>query len=320
MIELVKYFKILFLSAKISRQRLKDFAADHLTRLIANNPGAIFAILITDTTAALNAYVGNLEQESTAVSNQEGDTLGMDESKAALLLNISDNEKQVAYTYRNDNVKYKKFYPGGIMEYNDADLPTLETISGRYKGTLATNAADFTTDFVDAFNAAQQKFVDDRGTQTVSFSAVSTERGDIVSSKAKLAFQLTKNLLTIALQYLGQEEKAPVYFNQAILNAAFKESIIKVDAILNPLETQNAFDSSTIPTLNFKLTVEGAGSVFAGYAKDAVTPIDVHTGKEGNASAPIFFTSGDAGFTLDNFYLNVTSASGTTLRYILEKV
>ena len=47
MLEIVKFFRILFLSQKISRQRLEDFASDHILKLTANNPGGIFTGLLT---------------------------------------------------------------------------------------------------------------------------------------------------------------------------------------------------------------------------------------------------------------------------------
>lgn len=91
MIELVKYFRILFLSPKISRERLRDFCRDHLQRLTANNPGGIFTPIITALTTAYNAYNSDLTAYVTKVAQKEGRTLDADAKRTALLKNISDN-------------------------------------------------------------------------------------------------------------------------------------------------------------------------------------------------------------------------------------
>ena len=67
MIELAKYFRILFLSGKISRERFKAFCEDHIARLNGNNPGGIFTAELTAVTALYNAYYG--EKDFSSISN-----------------------------------------------------------------------------------------------------------------------------------------------------------------------------------------------------------------------------------------------------------
>src|SRR3989442_8566816 len=113
MIELIKYFRILFLSPKISQERLKLFCEKHIQQLTSNNPGGIFTPILTAVTNAYNAYYGDLASKSINRAVQEGLTVAMEASRAALVQNIRDNEKLIKYTYRNNMAVYEEFYPQG---------------------------------------------------------------------------------------------------------------------------------------------------------------------------------------------------------------
>lgn len=320
MIELMKYFRILFLSKNLSRERLKDFTEDHIQRLTANNPGGIFTGILTALTTAYNSYFGDLSSESINVAVQKGKTEAMNESRAILLRSLSENEKLVAYTYRSNQPVYLEFYPQGLSEYYDADIPTLETISNRYKNILADHAADFTPTFVSDYNTIQTTYVTNRAAQQAAMGSVAGERSDLVTSKADLARQLTTNLLTIALQYVGNESKCEVYFNQAILNAAFAESETKITADINPGATDNVFENITKATVGLMIKNTGTVPLTFGFAAAADTPVTptpdntIPAGEERGGSA------GERGWTPTNKYLNVTNSDGLIGSYVVEKV
>ena len=316
----MKYFRVLFLSAKISRERLKNFTEDHIQRLTVNNPGGIFTGILTAITTAYNSYFGDLSSESINVAVQEGKTLAMKESRVALETTLSENEKLIAYTYRNNQPVYLEFYPLGITEYLRADIPTLETISNRYKNILADHAADFTPAFVSNFNTVQATIVTNRAAQQAAMGSVAGERSDLVTSKTDLALQLTTNLLTIALQYVGNESKCEVYFNQAILNAAFAESETKITADINPGTTDNVFENITKPTVALMIKNTGTVPLSFGFAETgsmAISPTPDNTIPAGEERGG---TAGELGYTTTNKYLNVTNSDGVIGSYVVEKV
>ncbi len=320
MLQFIRYFAILFLSPKISRSRLKSFAEDHILRLTANNPGGIFTSILTAVTTAYNAYFGDLSSETLNLTVQESKTIAMNESRVALEARLSDNNALVTYTYRNDESTYHLFYPNGMNEYLDASIDDLETISGRYKSVLASHSGDFSNDFVSEYNTIQQTFVDNRSAQTTAKANVSSERSDMATSKVTLANQLTVNLLTIATKYVGDESKAAVYFNQAIINAAFTESASKVENDINPRETQNDFDNTSGPEIKYKMSVEGPGTLYFGFGETAETLIDANTGKAVNETEDKTFTASEMGYTSEKLFLNVTNSEAVTLSYAIERV
>lgn len=319
MIELIKYFRILFLSERLSRERLKDFTEDHIQRLNASNPGGIFTAILTAVTTAYNNYFGDLSSESLNIAVQKGKTQAMNESRTALLKNLSDNEKLIAFTYRSNQPVYLEFYPQGLSEYYDADLPTLETISERYKTVLGNHAADFAPAFVTEYNTLQGTYVSNRSAQQAAMGSVSGERSDLSGTKNALALQLTTNLLTIALQYVGNESKCEVYFNQAILNAAFAESERKVAGNIDGNETLNVFDNVTKPEVEILVKNTGSVPLNIFFMPDATTPAPnsenvIPAGDSRGARAS------DFGWSSTNKYLNITNYSPDTGSFVVEKV
>jgi hypothetical protein len=317
MIELVKYFRILFLSTKISRERLKGFTEDHIQRLTANNPGGIFTLILTNVTNAYTAYYGDLSSESVIDSVKQGKTVAMNDSRTALEKNISGDEKLIAFTYLNNPSLYQEFFPGGLTEYHNADLPTFGTIADRFKAALAAHSADFPPAFVSAYGTLHTTFTANRTAQLAAFGTLSGERSDVVASKLKLAKQLTTNLLTIALQFVGDESKADVYFNQALLDAAFREADKRVSNDINPGETANVFDNVISPDIRISIKNESEQALVAGFVTAAdVIPalITIASGNE------IILNASELGWTSEKHFFNISNGSGVAGRYTVEKL
>lgn len=307
------------MSPQISQERLKAFCEDHIQRLIANNPGGIFTAILTAVTAAYNAYFGDLSSKAVNEAVQEGKTVAMNDSRDALQKNISDNEGHIKYTYRSNLPFYEEFYPLGLTEYQQADLATFDTITLRYRTVLSNHAADFAPAFVGEFATVRDTFVLNRNAQLAAKGNVASERSDIATTKPILAKQLTVDLLTIALQYAGDESKADVYFDQAILNAAFRESATKVAGDINPDETQNVFDNITQPDVRLLIKVTGDGALNFGFkaADNSAVPEVNH---QVAANGELIATSADLGWTSTNKFLNVTNLSGIAGSYSVEKI
>lgn len=319
MIELIKYFRILFLSSKISRERLKDFTEQHILSLTAHNPGGIFTGILTAITNAYNSYYGDLSSELVNQAVQENKTILVNESRTALEKQLSDNEKLVAYTYRNNAELYEEFYPLGLKEYYDADLGTFDSITDRYKTVLGNHAGDFTPAFVTEYNTVRGAFKTNRDAQQTAMSNVASERSDLQTTRPELAKQLTTNLLTIALQYVGDESKADVYFNQAILNEAFKESERKVESDLDPGETENVFDNIVKGELQLQGRNNGEEILYVGFKTTATEPATV-ADRALNPGETGIVTAAELGWSSTHKYLNITNPGGTTCNYVIQKV
>jgi hypothetical protein len=308
------------MSRNLHKEALKDFTEDHIQRLTDHNPGGIFTTILTAVTNAYNAFFGDMASESLNLAVKKGKTTAMNAARKALEKQLSENEKLVAYTYRNDLDKYDEFYPAGMTEYYNADLPTLETISGRYKSAIANHPGDFDPQFVVEYNTIQQTFIDNRAAQQSAKGNVDSERGDLVVTRADLAKQLTTNLLTIALQYVGEEEKCETYFNQAILNAAFAASDRRVEGEIDPGVNEVVFSNITKSTVSLMIENTGAEPLMIGFVETEDTPLEnipqneLPPGDERGTSA------GQAGWTTEKRFLKIANYSGGVGSYIARKV
>ena len=321
MISIIKYFRILFLSPKITNSILQNFTEDHIQRLLNHNPGGIFTTILTNVTAAYNSFFGDASSKARNIAVQKGKTEAMVASRKALEKLISDNENLAKYTYRNDNETYLEFYPNGLTEYNRADIPTLITIGNRYKSALATHAADFPTGFDTDYDTVYQTYVDNRAAQSGAKSNVSAERSDLAITKPQLAEQLTTNVLTIAQKYVGDESKSALYFNQGIINAAFATAGRHVIAIINPGETHCVFDNISKASLIFIAENDGDEVLSLAFTNSASTPIpstlpehQLEVGHEGASQSGVF------GWTSNNKYLNITNNGTLVGHYNIRKV
>jgi hypothetical protein len=315
--QLFKYFQILFLSMQLSRERLKLFTEDHIQKLTANNPGGIFTAILTAVTNAYTAYYGDLSNEAVLDAVKQGKTVAMNASRDAVEKYIREGENLIAYTYRDNPAVYQEFYPQGMTEYYKADLPTFGTIADRFKSALTTHAADFTLLFVSDYNTLFNTFTANRTAQLLAFGNLGGEREELATTKEDLAKQLTTNLLTIALQYVGDEDKADVYFNQGILNAAFAEADRKVTKEINPGELQNAFDNVSNPEVQLSFKNEWESDLIVGFMPDATgvpTQVTVPAGNEVTLNASEF------GWTTVNKFLNVKNASLAAGKYTVTKL
>ncbi len=319
MIELIRYFRILFLSLKITNDRLKSFTEDHIQRLIVNNPGGIFTAILTAITTAYNNFFGDVASESLNKAVQEGKTVAMNEARKALEKNISENENLIAFTYRNNKSLYEEFYPLGITEYNDADLSSFDVITKRFKDVLESHAGDFTVDFVDEFIEKRGTFVTNRNAQLTAKAKVASERSDIATTRPALATQLTKNLLTIAMQYLGDETKCASYFDQTILDAAFREAERKITAEINPGATQNVFDNVSKGELQIRMKNLGEDVLNFGFvdAQDVSLVANTHPVAPGQV---VTLSAAELGWTSVIKYLNVTNNAAVAGNYMVEKL
>jgi hypothetical protein len=307
------------LSIRLTNDRLKSFTEDHIQRLTANNPGGIFTSILTAITSVYNNYFGDLASESVNQAVQEGKTIAMNSARQKLEENISTNEGLISYTYRNDRDKYEEFYPQGLTEYQNADLGAFDIITKRYFEVLEAHAGDFSADFVDEFNTKRGTFVSNRNAQLTAKANVASERSDIATTRPALATQLTKNLLTISLQYLGNETKCAVYFDQTILDASFRESERKITAEINPGETKLIFDNVTKADLQIKIKNTGEEVLNFGFTDAEGNPIalDTHPVAPGQT---LTLSAADWGWTSVVKFLNVTNNKDVAGSFVAEKV
>lgn len=314
MIDLIRYFKILFISLRVGRERLKNFTEDHIQRLNSVNPGGIFTTILTDVTNAYTAYFGDMADEGLAQAVLESRTVAQEASRKALADFISRAEGIVSFTWGKTSPEYQEFYPQGIVEYTEATISELETHSLRFINSASAHAASLPATFVADATALRNTFISNRNAQLGQKGIVANERSQLTGTKLALCTQLTKNVLTIALQYVGDETKAAVYFDQSILEGrSTGTETYDIEVAPNTLDNIASPDDDIPSYINLKIENTGTTNMQIGFAPNATTYPNVPPGIVLAPGQEWTGTPADLGFAAgSNNYLNIYNQDGST--------
>ncbi len=218
------FFKNHFNTKEISDDNVRKFTEINLQRMITNNPGGIYASLITDTTAAYNGYFGAITDEDTITAIKEGSTVAMSNAVAAFKSAASQKEGIVRGTYGVNSPTYQEFYPHGITEYTTATLENVATLMERMVNAATAHVADLGALFLALFTGLRDDFASARTAQLALIGEVSGRKDVTVSTRDIVEIQLMKNVLFIAFNNVGNLEAVNTYFDQSFLRGATEKT------------------------------------------------------------------------------------------------
>lgn len=217
MILLTRLVNDIFADRELTDSNLRAFAEDHLIRLANNNPGSVYTPLITATTTLYTAYYGSMTSEATKEAISEGLTIAMNAAATAVLDKLSNQRDLVAYKFGADSPTYQQFFPQGMDEYRRARLDDLTTILDRYM--VAANlhlTADFPAEVTEVGNLITA-YTTARTAQRDAFSETDTLRTGRRESRKELTLQLTRNILTLAIDFLENPDGFDDYYDAQLL-------------------------------------------------------------------------------------------------------
>ncbi len=217
MLNPIRLVNDIFDDVTFSDIKFQPFANDHLIRLGNNNPGGIYSQLITDTTAAYMGYYGQLTSQDTKVAISEGLTITTNNTKDAVLAKLSSQRGLVAYKFGDDSAIYQEFFPQGLEAYNKARLDDLPRLLDNYVVAATTHlTADFLPE-VAAIGLLVTAYANARNTQLGIFSETDTIRTGRREMRKVLSRQLTKNMLTLAIDFLENPDRFDDYYDEEML-------------------------------------------------------------------------------------------------------
>lgn len=217
MLELTRLVNDIFDDRDLSDSKLRAYADDHLLRLANNNPGSVYTPLISDTTTAYTAYYGSMTDEATKEAVSEGLTITMNTAKDAVLEKLRKQRDLVAFKFGADSPTYQQFFPQGLNEYNQAQLDDLTTILDRYSAAANLHLTlDFPAEVTEV-DALITAYKDARVAQRDAFSETDALRTDRRENRKALTLQLTKNILTLAIDFLEDTDGFDDYYDPQLL-------------------------------------------------------------------------------------------------------
>jgi hypothetical protein len=202
----------------ISTDELVAFATDHLARLIANNPAAVFADRITATTTALSNVAGAATDDKTKLALRKSKKQAKNAFRKALPAAIGKIYGTVQAKFGDSGAEMTECFPSGRTVFSnctDGDLAhELQTLINGVTDYLAELGAPVLADataLLANWNAVYQTSATSTGNKATTQQAKSDAR-------QALQLELFKNLLTLALNFPRQPEQLDVYMQQSLLS------------------------------------------------------------------------------------------------------
>lgn len=215
------FFENGFAGRNISSGELLIFAEDHLGRMRSQNDSGATARKFTELIAATQPLFGAFSAahatENSEGATQQGKTLTKNAAFAAFKALVRLREVRVASELGRPGPGYENFFPHGLKEYNRATMETAETLMDRMVAASEKFRAEVGAEMAVEFADARTAFLNARRAQLAQKGAVSVAAAARKAARKALEVQLMKNVLTIALLFVGQPERAQDFFTQAHL-------------------------------------------------------------------------------------------------------
>ena len=224
MLRLENFFKTLFMMVSLSEANFVKFVEDHLERLRINNPGNRYAALVAALVAIFNEFKVAIDQRNLNQALQESQTLTVDQVIAAFKAKISRVHTDITDRWDVGTPIYEKFFPHGLDEYAKATKGNIGSLMNRFISICDIHRADLPAGFVTPFSDLKTQWETGRPSQLSLIGNTDGNRLTVAEKREAVAKQVTKNVHTIALDFIGNTQAASVYFDQSILNKPVKQN------------------------------------------------------------------------------------------------
>jgi hypothetical protein len=217
MINFIVFFKVHFDNKNISDDKLKRYTQSHIERLNANNTGGKYTPMITATTTAYDGYYGAMSAEATNEGIKQAATMTVDTIMADFKAEVSSMEGVIKRAFRSDKAGYEQFFPFGLSEYTNATKSNIELLMDRMVNACGNNSGKLPADFDVNVKDLRGRYNDERKAQLLKIGTVADDKARASTLRDKLEIQLSKNILDLAKEYLGDPVNSLKFFDQSIL-------------------------------------------------------------------------------------------------------
>lgn len=268
MIQLTRFLKNPFDDeVNIGNDNFHQFAFDHLERLKNNNPGGVYDSIIASMQAAYSQFNAVFDSKSIEEAIKKGATLGLSLSTETVLAAARKLEKQVAFLFGNPSPTYISFFPKGLTELNQAGKGEWPGILARLKAATAANEATLGTAVVTEFADLEANWTSAAEGQIGKKGLVNELRDGLAQKRLILANAMFTDLLTIALNNIGNPLAIKTYFDQSIVDRRTNSDndglgrivVLAQDAEGNPIENYTATVFTLVDTV-FVGTYQSVGN------------------------------------------------------------
>ena len=217
MIQLTRFLENPFDDEGISLDELIAFTTDHLQRMIANNPGALFNARITATTTTLAVVESCTTDDLTKLGLRKSAKLSKNTYRKALPDNMARIHAAVVYKYGPNGPQVLQCFPQGRGVFNQCTDDHLENLLQTLLNGVTAHQADLGAPVVADVGGLLSTWLAVYAASESSTGAKTTTQEGKKQARLNLQLELFKNLLTVALNFPRLPEKLPLYMQQSLL-------------------------------------------------------------------------------------------------------
>ena len=215
--DLHRYVENPFDDDGISLDELIAFSTDHLQRLIANNPGALFNARITATTTALAAVEGSTTDDQTKLGLRKARKDAKGAFRKALPEKVAMLHAAVVAKFGPSAPEVTECFPQGRTVFTSCTDDHVENHLQALINGLTAHQAQLGAPVVADAGGLLSTWMSIYGASESSSGAKTTTEAGKKTTRLNLQLELFKNLLTIALNFARQPEKLDLYMRQSLL-------------------------------------------------------------------------------------------------------
>lgn len=254
MVTIERIFTGLFNNKNITTERLVKYGEDQVSKTETNNPAGIYTVIINETKAKIDNVQGNLDNAQISHATGKGGTVEKNETRKECEAFVSNGEGLIKYHFNEGSPIYIEFFPNGLSNFTNASDTEFVTLMNAFVTTAKKYDVKLGVAFGNDADTKTKAFINSAKDHTQDNSNISTARSNEKVAHAELAMQLTKNVLTIALNNLGNVDVVKTYFNLSLLYGAYHQQTfnltLKSNEVQTPIDKQFAADAEITVTAN----------------------------------------------------------------------
>ena len=310
MLNIRSIFKNHFSTARISDDNFRKFANDHVARITANNINGQYTSILQATTQLAAAYDVLIKQEDSTYATQQGNTIKTDQITEQFKKAVSQREGTVRGEFGVNSPEYQEFFPNGVTEYSTATRGNIETLLQRITDKSQKYANILGNNLYNIFSALQAQYQVARNEQLVVIGNVDMLKSQVTAAREALEKQIMTNILTLAIEFLGNADRADDFFDQSIIRPKQSKDDGTIEEDIAADATQNIESKGISDTSEITFENKGITPLHLGRYEDGVS-YDANIGVVINPNQKITIKAIGLGST-GNDYLNVKNLSATT--------
>lgn len=263
----------------ISEEKYEKLVESHFQRLNANNDTGTYTDLINEGSPKFTLWKQTISVEAIELALRQGRTISMNDSVKLIKSYISKKRGVIMDKFAEGTTQYEQFYPYGAMEYSEANLGKLRTITERWIAAATTFAADLPANLASDGQLFLDAFITNRASQLLSAGEVVQKDSDSDIARADMNNWMYKCLLTLLLIHIADVERVNDFYDLSItkkkakttwnveVNSNEVKNILKGFAETQVFEIENTGD---VPLLVY--TADAANTPYQGWG----ISIDAH--------------------------------------------